>query len=74
MFDTIPMILGFVYLGRLLEDKATATSMSVVRSLVSLQPRRAMLVLPGGTNSTRSEMEVDIGLIQERGLHFISQP
>ena len=64
-FDEPVMLLSFILIGRTLESRARFNAASSLRSLISLQPPRARLVLPAAnTNSLTSAKDISVPVSQ----------
>lgn len=47
-FEAASVIIAFILLGRLMEERAKGNTSAAIRKLMGLQPRQVTLVLPGG--------------------------
>lgn len=67
-FDTSTMLITFIVLGRLLENKAKGKSSSALSKLMSLTPSTALLVTVDDLNVVLSERKIPSELIAEGDL------
>lgn len=60
-FEAAAVIIAFIMIGRLLEEKAKVNTSSAIRKLMGLQPKRVTLVLEDGSEIQRPIEEVNVG-------------
>ncbi|MCK9292066.1 MAG: heavy metal translocating P-type ATPase [Bacteroidales bacterium] len=60
-FEAAAVIIAFIMIGRLLEEKAKVNTSSAIRKLMGLQPKRVTLVLEDGSEVQRPIEEVNVG-------------
>ena len=60
-FEASSVIIAFILLGRLLEERAKGSTTSAIRKLMGLQPRTVTLVAPDGSHRQTGIAEVRAG-------------
>ncbi|MCK9448246.1 MAG: heavy metal translocating P-type ATPase [Bacteroidales bacterium] len=60
-FEAAAVIIAFIMIGRLLEEKAKVNTSSAIRKLMGLQPKRVTLILEDGSEVQRPIEEVNVG-------------
>lgn len=60
-FEASSVIIAFILLGRLLEERAKGSTTSAIRKLMGLQPRTVTLVAPDGSHRQTGIVEVRAG-------------
>ena len=60
-FEASSVIVAFILLGRLLEERAKGSTTSAIRKLMGLQPRTVTLVAPDGSRRQASLAQVRVG-------------
>lgn len=65
-FEASSVIIAFILLGRLLEERAKGSTTSAIRKLMGLQPRTVTLVAPDG-----SRRQADIGEVRTGDLLLV---
>lgn len=60
-FEAAAVIIAFILLGRLLEEKAKGNTSSAIKKLMGLQPKTVMLIQPDGTETQTAIEEVNVG-------------
>lgn len=62
-FEAAAVIIGFILLGRLLEEKAKGNTSSAIKKLMGLQPKKVMVIHDGGHQMQIPIEKVEIGNI-----------
>jgi Cu2+-exporting ATPase len=60
-FEAASVIIAFILLGKLLEEKAKGNTSSAIKKLMGLQPKTVIVILPDGTQKQTSIEEVNTG-------------
>jgi len=60
-FEAAAVIIAFILLGRLLEEKAKGSTSSAIKKLMGLQPKTVITILPDGTEKQTAIEEVNAG-------------
>ena len=60
-FEAAAGIIGFILLGRLLEEKAKSNASSAIKKLMGLQPKSVTVVLPNNEYQEKSIAEIEVG-------------
>lgn len=60
-FEAAAVVIAFILLGKLLEEKAKGNTSSAIKKLMGLQPKSVMIVLPDGTEKQRAIEDVNVG-------------
>lgn len=60
-FEAAAVIIAFILLGRLLEERAKGNTSTAIKKLMGLQPKTVTRILPGGTEKEVSIDEVAVG-------------
>lgn len=58
-FETASVVIAFILLGKLLEDRAKSTTSSAIKKLMGLQPDEVIIVNPDGTEKVVSASEIN---------------
>src|SRR5690606_28981499 len=59
-FEAAAVIIAFILLGKLLEEKAKGNTSSAIKKLMGLQPKTVILVLPDGTEKQVAVEDVNV--------------
>src|SRR5690606_3642604 len=59
-FEAAAVIIAFIVLGKLLEEKAKGNTSSAIKKLMGLQPKTVILVLPDGTEKQVAVEDVNV--------------
>ena len=65
-FEASAVVIAFILLGKVLEERAKSNTSSAIKKLMGLQPRTVMLVGPDG-----SETEIPIARVQKKDLLLV---
>ena len=60
-FEAASVIIAFILLGKLLEEKAKGNTSSAIKKLMGLQPKTVIVILPDGTQKQTAIEEVATG-------------
>lgn len=60
-FEAASVVIAFILLGKLLEEKAKGNTSSAIKKLMGLQPKTVVLVLPDGQQKEIAIEEVSVG-------------
>lgn len=60
-FEAAAVVIAFILLGKLLEEKAKGSTSSAIKKLIGLQPKSVTVIQPGGTEQQVNIEEVDPG-------------
>lgn len=60
-FEAAAVIITFILLGRLLEEKAKGNTSSAIQKLMGLQPKTVTVILPDGSEQVKAIEEVQVG-------------
>lgn len=60
-FEAASVVIAFILLGKLLEEKARGNTSSAIKKLIGLQPRSVIVIQPGGTEQQINIEEVNPG-------------
>jgi len=60
-FESVGVVITFILLGRLLEEKAKKNTSSAIQKLIGLQPKQVTILLKNGTEKTIAINEIYIG-------------
>ncbi|PRD47855.1 heavy metal translocating P-type ATPase [Sphingobacterium haloxyli] len=60
-FEAAAVIIAFILLGKLLEEKAKGNTSSAIKKLMGLQPKTVILMLPDGTEKQVAIDDVNVG-------------
>lgn len=60
-FEVASVVITFILLGKLLEEKAKGNTSSAIKKLMGLQPKAVMIIQPDGTEKQTAIEEVHIG-------------
>jgi len=60
-FEAAAVVIAFILLGKLLEEKAKGNTSSAIKKLMGLQPRTVMVIQPDGTEKQIAIEEVNAG-------------
>lgn len=60
-FEASAVVIAFILLGKLLEEKAKGNTSSAIKKLMGLQPKTVMVILAGGTQIEKPISEVKVG-------------
>ncbi|HEX2846355.1 MAG TPA: heavy metal translocating P-type ATPase [Chitinophagaceae bacterium] len=60
-FEAAAVVIAFILLGKLLEEKAKGNTSSAIKKLMGLQPKTVMVMLPDGTEKQVAIEEVNAG-------------
>lgn len=62
-FEAAAVIIAFILLGKLLEEKAKGNTSSAIKKLMGLQPKTVLVIQPDGTEKQIPIEEVTVGAI-----------
>jgi Cu2+-exporting ATPase len=62
-FEAAAVVIAFILLGKLLEEKAKGNTSSAIKKLMGLQPKTVMVIQPDGTEKQVAIEEVNVGAI-----------
>ena len=65
-FEASAVVIAFILLGRVLEDRAKSNTSSAIKKLMGLQPKTVMVVLENGTES-----ELPISMVKKNDLLLV---
>jgi Cu2+-exporting ATPase len=60
-FEAAAVIIAFILLGKLLEEKAKGNTSSAIKKLMGLQPKTVVVILADGTEKQTAIEEVNAG-------------
>lgn len=60
-FEAAAVVVAFILLGRLLEEKAKGNTSTAIKKLMGLQPKTVTRILPDGTTQTVAIETVEVG-------------
>lgn len=60
-FEAAAVIIAFILLGKLLEEKAKGNTSSAIKKLMSLQPKTVIVIEADGTETQKAIEEVNVG-------------
>lgn len=60
-FEAAAVIIAFILLGKLLEERAKGNTSSAIKKLMGLQPKTVTLILPDGEEKQMAIEEVNVG-------------
>jgi Cu2+-exporting ATPase len=60
-FEASAVVIAFILLGKLLEEKAKGNTSSAIKKLMGLQPKTVMVIQEGGTQKEKPIAEVKVG-------------
>ena len=60
-FDAAAVIIAFILMGKLLEEKAKGNTSSAIRKLMGLQPKTVLVIQADGTEKETAIEEVNVG-------------
>ncbi|MDN3672992.1 heavy metal translocating P-type ATPase [Flavobacterium branchiarum] len=62
-FEAAAVVITFILLGKLLEEKAKGNTSTAIKKLMGLQPKTVMVILPDGTEKQMAIEDVTVGSI-----------
>lgn len=62
-FEAAAVVIAFILLGKLLEEKAKGNTSSAIKKLMGLQPKTVMVIQPDGTEKQTAIEDVHAGAI-----------
>jgi Cu2+-exporting ATPase len=62
-FEAAAVVIAFILLGKLLEEKAKGNTSSAIKKLMGLQPKTVMVIQPDGTEKQVAIEDVNVGAI-----------
>lgn len=62
-FEAAAVVITFILLGKLLEEKAKGNTSTAIKKLMGLQPKTVMVILPDGTEKQIAIEDVTVGSI-----------
>ncbi|OXA98187.1 copper-translocating P-type ATPase [Flavobacterium oncorhynchi] len=62
-FEAAAVVIAFILLGKLLEEKAKGNTSSAIKKLMGLQPKTVMVIQPDGTEKQTAIEDVNAGAI-----------
>jgi Cu2+-exporting ATPase len=60
-FEAAAVVISFILLGKMMEEKAKSNTSSAIKKLIGLQPKTVTVAVPGGTEKTIKIYEVQVG-------------
>ena len=60
-FEAASVVIAFILLGKLLEEKAKGNTSSAIKKLMGLQPKTVMVIQPDGTEKQIAIEDVNVG-------------
>ena len=60
-FEAAAVVIAFILLGKLLEEKAKGNTSTAIKKLMGLQPKNVMVIAPDGTEKQTPIEEVTVG-------------
>lgn len=60
-FEAAAVIIAFILIGKLMEEKAKGNTSTAIKKLMGLQPKTVMVVFPGGSEKEIPIEEVQVG-------------
>lgn len=62
-FEAAAVVIAFILLGKLLEEKAKGNTSSAIKKLMGLQPKTVMVIQPDGTEKQVAIEDVNVGAV-----------
>jgi len=60
-FEAAAVVISFILLGKMMEEKAKSNTSSAIKKLIGLQPKTVTVIIPAGTERTIKISEVHVG-------------